>query len=344
MHSFQFVKSYCYTHFCVYRVLILDEIDHLTSKPFGTLIRELVETATQSSKLILVGIANSLDLTVRSAGAPSALPLEDPVKKSDCAHLYYLHFPPYTHEDMEVILSQRLAGEAAGVMTPMGIKFLAMRCAQHTGDLRSALLAAREGLAEAEWKKSSSHTGNFPLPFPGQLKAVSKEYICNVYLAEGSKENEMLVPCKPEDPEGRPTVGVLTMSKILGSQKSKSAPPLHHALIMCTLDLMNRVDPQSATLRDKGVPVRLLFDKYRQFCVDKGIAPQDRSEVLSMVQVLVGGENLSLSQQAGSFHSHKRKKCKIIGLVNSTTAESHIFYDPQVVKDFVRNANLPFTY
>merc|ERR1712142_455445 len=94
-------------------LLVLDEVDQLESKDQSVLYTVFEWPALQHSKLALVGIANSLDLTDRVLPRLQVSPTYKPT---------LLHYPPYTKQQIIDILTARLkeggqAGSAA-VITP----------------------------------------------------------------------------------------------------------------------------------------------------------------------------------------------------------------------------------
>ncbi|RKP25997.1 P-loop containing nucleoside triphosphate hydrolase protein, partial [Syncephalis pseudoplumigaleata] len=132
-------------------VVILDEIDHLLTKDQSVLYR-LFEWAAQSgSRLVLVGIANALDLTERFL----------PLLCAKSCEPQLLNFNPYTVDDIIGILNERLqeaarvdGKEAAEATPPLvqrnAIELCARKVASATGDLRKAMDVCRQAIELAE--------------------------------------------------------------------------------------------------------------------------------------------------------------------------------------------------
>lgn len=78
---------------------MLDEVDQLDSKNQEVLYTIFEWPALPSSSLVLVGIANSLDLTDRILPRLQALPHFKPK---------LLHFPPYTKAEIVKIITYRI--------------------------------------------------------------------------------------------------------------------------------------------------------------------------------------------------------------------------------------------
>ena len=79
-------------------LLILDEIDELLSSNDMENVYKLLEWPHQSSNLLMIGIANSLDLTDRLLPRLQLQPEHKP---------YLLRFSPYNREQMLSIVNDR---------------------------------------------------------------------------------------------------------------------------------------------------------------------------------------------------------------------------------------------
>ncbi|CAB3407726.1 unnamed protein product [Caenorhabditis bovis] len=108
-------------------VLVLDEIDHLASKTNAALYSAFRWPYTLSHKIIIIGIANSIDLTERLL---PKLMLTEPPKR--------LIFEPYTKEDIVDILADKMANEQIEI-DKKAVELCARKVAAMSGDLRTAL-------------------------------------------------------------------------------------------------------------------------------------------------------------------------------------------------------------
>ena len=128
-------------------LLVLDEVDQLESKDQSVLYTVFEWPALQGSKLVLVGIANSLDLTDRVLPRLQVSPNYRPA---------LLHYPPYTKQEIMDIITARLregardAVSGQPVITARAIAFLAGKIASLSGDLRKALDVCRRALELSE--------------------------------------------------------------------------------------------------------------------------------------------------------------------------------------------------
>lgn len=112
-------------------LLLLDEIDQLAGNKQSVLYSIFEWPAMTNSKIVLVGIANALDLTDRLL---TRLNTKCELKPK------LLHFPSYTKEQIIAIFKSRL--EDAGAMeifAPNTIQFLAAKVSAVSGDVRRAL-------------------------------------------------------------------------------------------------------------------------------------------------------------------------------------------------------------
>lgn len=162
---------------------MLDEIDHLlpatsassssSSSSHSNVLSSLFRIALEaSSKLVLIGIANALDLTQRYRCVLFGND-EDDEMTSDQVEPELLHFRPFQSDEMVAIVKQRLhtlhepttdsqaseLGEvtplALPVIMPAALELAAKKVAAVTGDLRSFLSLIRKAVEifEGEQRK-----------------------------------------------------------------------------------------------------------------------------------------------------------------------------------------------
>lgn len=125
-------------------LLVLDEIDQLSSKNQSILYKIFEWPTIPRSKMVVIGIANSLDLTDR------LLPM---LKTKVSLQPELLNFPPYTKTELTNIISHRL--ENTGIMEVFhanAIQLLAAKIASIRGDVRYALDVTRRVIELADEK------------------------------------------------------------------------------------------------------------------------------------------------------------------------------------------------
>ncbi|XP_050361986.1 polycomb group protein Psc-like [Nymphalis io] len=130
-------------------LLVLDEIDQLDSKRQSVLYTVFEWAALPAARLVLVGVANALDLTQRAL----------PRLQARCAmRPATLHFPPYTKQQIIDIFTHVLAAEDnTNVFSPVALQMLAAKIAAVSGDMRRALDIGRRVIDVARRSKFSEH-------------------------------------------------------------------------------------------------------------------------------------------------------------------------------------------
>lgn len=143
----EFMESYSSTTtFCV----VLDEMDKLVHSSLQDtnstrMIFELFLLAKLPSiRLVLIGIANSLDMKDRFL---SRLNLRQDLMPQT------LVFQPYSAEQMSDIVMKRLGSLPQCIFNPMAVKYAAKRCSGNTGDLRKLFDVLRSSVEVAELER-----------------------------------------------------------------------------------------------------------------------------------------------------------------------------------------------
>ncbi|KAI7869019.1 P-loop containing nucleoside triphosphate hydrolase protein [Spinellus fusiger] len=156
----------------ILNVVVLDEIDHLITKDQDVLYKIFEWASVPSSRLVLIGIANALDLTDR------ILPR---LRAKNCEP-QLLNFNPYKVEEITSIIKDRLYSLVENeenpfgpaptpnentplpLMQPVAVELCARKVAAAMGDLRTALDVCRQAIdmAEIEWKKKVAAASTSP--------------------------------------------------------------------------------------------------------------------------------------------------------------------------------------
>uniref|UniRef100_A0A8C8SBF2 Cell division control protein n=1 Tax=Pelusios castaneus TaxID=367368 RepID=A0A8C8SBF2_9SAUR len=112
-------------------VLVLDEMDQLDSKGQDVLYTVFEWPWLTGSRVVLIGVANALDLTDRILARLQARPKCKP---------QLLNFPPYTKEQIAFILQERLKQVSGDqVLDSTAVQFCARKVSAVSGDARKAL-------------------------------------------------------------------------------------------------------------------------------------------------------------------------------------------------------------
>ncbi|CAN6469548.1 unnamed protein product [Victoria cruziana] len=120
-------------------VLLIDELDLLVTRNQSILYNILDWPTKADSKLIVIGIANTMDLPEK------LLP-----RISSRMGMQRLCFGPYTHQQLQEIISSRLDGINA--FEKQAIEFAARKVAAISGDARRALELCRRAAELADYK------------------------------------------------------------------------------------------------------------------------------------------------------------------------------------------------
>ncbi|XP_032058411.1 LOW QUALITY PROTEIN: cell division control protein 6 homolog [Aythya fuligula] len=230
-------------------LLVLDELDQLESKGQDVLYTIFDWPRLPGSRLVLIGVANALDLTERTlARLHAAWPPAPP---------RLLHFPPYSRQQLAAILQERLArGGAEAVLDPPALQFCARKVSAVSGDARKALDVCRRAV---EMVELDVRTQTLLKPPPG---------------------------CDPPVRVGLPHVSRV-LSEVFGDRMAagggRGAPdtfPLQQKVLVCSLLLLAR------HLRAREVTLGKLHDAYSRVCRRQQLCAVDQAECLALVTLL----------------------------------------------------------
>ncbi|XP_023244751.1 cell division control protein 6 homolog [Centruroides sculpturatus] len=244
-------------------VLVLDEIDQLDSKNQEVLYTLFEWPCLRNSKLVLVGIANALDLTDR------VLPR---------LHAYgcrpkLLHFRPYTHQQILSILEDRLKDVSANteIFKPAALLLCARKIAASSGDVRKALDVCRRAIEVVEAEggrrvlKASSENGCNP-GSPKRLSGVNES-------------------CKQVDVSHINSVfneiyGSRAVLTCISKEGNGNGIPLQQKIILCTLLLVIKIT------KTREVTLGKLYSVYSQICRKRQMSTLDQMEYCSTCSLL----------------------------------------------------------
>ncbi|XP_063980158.1 cell division control protein 6 homolog [Diachasmimorpha longicaudata] len=236
-------------------LLVLDEIDQLESRRQAVLYSIFEWPSIPKSKILLVGIANALDLTDRILPRLQARCQLKPK---------LMHFPPYSKQQIVEIISERL--REAGVeeiFTGIAMQMLAGKVAAISGDVRKALDISRRVVELAESHKS-------------QVLQPAVDNQNNV----GSPKK--VAPSTEKPVDLKEVVAVLN-GVYGGSQnieKEEDTFPLQQKLLLCSLMLILNKG------RNKDVTVGKLHEVYTKVCKKRNILSVDISEFVGICSLI----------------------------------------------------------
>lgn len=234
-------------------VLVLDEMDQLDSKGQDVLYTLFEWPWLSGSRLVLIGIANTLDLTDRILPRLEA--------RENCKPRL-LNFPPYTRNQIAAILQDRLSQVSRDqVLDSAAIQFCARKVSAVSGDIRKALDVCRRAIEIVESDVRS--------------QTILKP------LSECKSPCESLVPKR---------VGLAHISQVisevdgnrvtLSQENTQDSLPLQQKILVCSLLLLTR------RLKIKEVTLGKLYEAYSSVCRKQQVAAVDQSECLSLSGLL----------------------------------------------------------
>ncbi|XP_015741472.1 cell division control protein 6 homolog [Coturnix japonica] len=235
-------------------LLVLDEMDQLGSRAQDVLYTIFEWPRLPGSRLVLIGLANALDLTERLLARLHAPPLPAP-------HL--LRFAPYSREQLGAILHGRLQQLQGGpVLEPSALQFCARKVSAVSGDARKALDVCRRAVELVELDVRSQ---TLLQPLPGG--------------------DPTAAPCPVPKRVGLPQVSRV-LSEVFGDRMAPCSPgagdafPLQQKVLVCSLLLLTR------HLRTRQVTLGKLHDAYSRVCRRQQLPAVDQAECLSLVTLL----------------------------------------------------------
>ncbi|XP_050335106.1 cell division control protein 6 homolog [Bactrocera neohumeralis] len=239
-------------------LIVLDEIDQLCSTKQSVLYTIFEWPSLPGARLLLVGIANSLDLTERTLMRLNARCELKP---------QHMHFPPYTKQQIVEIFRARL--EEAGVLEvfpPVTLQLLAAKVSAVSGDVRRALDIGRRVAEIAEQ----------------QMKLGQKKInLDSLALGENDAEKTEEVVLKPV----QVTQVAEVLNKVYGVSQNlqediEDSFPLQQKIVLCSLMLMLRKE------RNKDITIGRLHEVYRRVCVKRNIHALDQAEFAGLVDLI----------------------------------------------------------
>ncbi|KAI8427688.1 hypothetical protein MSG28_002146 [Choristoneura fumiferana] len=166
-------------------LLVLDEIDQLDSKRQSVLYSIFEWPALPNSRLLLIGIANALDLTERSL----------PRLQARCSlRPRTLHFTPYTKQQIINIFTKILGDDKNNVFSPVALQMLAVDSMMKDSSVTVELKQVLEVLNDV-YGGSKNIEADVDESFPMQQKLI----LCSLMLMLTKGKNKDIVMGKLHD-------------------------------------------------------------------------------------------------------------------------------------------------
>lgn len=276
-------------------LLVLDEMDQLESKNQSVLYTIFEWPAKITSKIILIGIANALDLTDRIL----------PRLQARCElKPNLLHFAPYSKQQIFDIINDRLkSADCMSIFAPAALQMLAAKVAAVSGDVRRALDIARrvvEIIERDQQKDVLRPLENFDDFFDDEnIKTVDlKEVVSVLNNVYGTSQNL--------------------------SDDCDDAFPLQQKIIICSLLLILK------KAKNKDVTIGRLHDVYKRVCTKKSLYAVDQAEFVGLCSLIETKGILSVSgKKEPRLHkvSLQWDEEEVIGALKDKTLISSILQD-----------------
>ncbi|XP_053308954.1 cell division control protein 6 homolog [Spea bombifrons] len=236
-------------------LLVLDEMDQLDSKGQDVLYTVFEWPWLPNSRVVLIGIANALDLTDRILPRLQTRPHCRPK---------LLNFSPYSKDQIATILQDRLKQVSDNpVLDNAAIQFCARKVSAVSGDARKALDICRRAVEIVESDVKSQTV----------LKPLSE-------CRSPSKEISSPVPKKVSLPHISRVISDVYGDKMAAGGGSSESFPLQQKLVVCSLLLLTQ---QS---KIKEVTLGKLHEGYSKVCRKQQMPAVGQSECLSLCQLL----------------------------------------------------------
>lgn len=144
-------------------VVLLDELDQIASKSTAVLYNFFNWPSLSKSKLIVIAIANTMDLPERTLTN----------KTSSRLGLQRIQFPGYTHEELIQIIHARFEAlvDDGVELKEDAIQFAARKIASVSGDARRALKICRRAVALALKQANDAKKAGEEVPYPVVVQA-----------------------------------------------------------------------------------------------------------------------------------------------------------------------------
>jgi len=276
-------------------LITLDEIDQLDSKNQEVLYTIFEWPALCGSKLVLVGIANALDLTDRVLPRLLARPSFKP---------QLLNFPPYTKSEIIKIINKRIEDAGLGdlkIIRPAAVMLLASKISAVAGDVRKALDVCRRAVELCENKARQQ----------SRLKpAFSAE---NAGSPRKSPRKHVDPPADIKPVEVAQVMAIFNQvygNKVIAAVTQAPASfPLPQKILVCSLLLMLKHG------KSKDITLGKFLEVYSKVCKKRNVPTMDQTDFLNIC-ILLEARGLLQVKKAKEV-----RQSKISLRINATEAE-----------------------
>lgn len=289
-------------------LVVLDEIDHILTLDLESLYKVFEWSMQKTSRLLLVGIANALDLTDRFL----------PRLKSRNLKPELLPFLPYSAAQIKTIITGRLKslvpeGSPLPFIHPAAIELCSRKVSSQTGDLRRAFEICRRAIDIVEMETKQKHEAEVkekillatpsrrPLGEKANLSSPSRD------APEKDVSSMLAASLKALTVENAPRVSIGHLNKVTtaafshGTNQRLKTLNLQQKAALCSLMALEKRNKESRAMLLSQSPfksqtvaptVKRLYETYSLLCTrDSVLHPLSGSEFREVIGSL---ETLSL--------------------------------------------------
>ena len=286
-------------------VVTLDEIDHLLTLDLEILYTLFEWSLDRSSRLILIGIANALDLTDRFLPRLKARNLKP----------QFLPFLPYTAPQIASVISSKLKSlssiqassqpDHTPFVHPAAIQLCSKKVASQTGDLRKAFDIIRRtiDLVESETKQKHQQESKSPEKTPSKSPLSENPNLSSTHqrLIDPTASLSLLSPLTA------PRATIAHIARVSASALSNGTSQrlqilnLQQKAALCALISLQKRSrrtrsifetPSKTSSMSTAPTIRKLYEIYRSLCKqENGLHPLTATE---FTDVIGGLETLGL--------------------------------------------------
>ncbi|KAI0396681.1 cell division control protein [Xylariaceae sp. FL0594] len=289
-------------------LVVLDEIDHVLTLGLESLYQIFEWSLHKSSRLVLVGIANALDLTDRFL----------PRLKSRNLKPELLPFLPYSAPQIKGIITGRLKslvpdGSSLPFFHPAAIELCSRKVASQTGDIRKAFEICRRAIDLVELETKQKHEAevqeNLLLATPSRKPLGENSNLCpsSRHSPEKNASSMLAQSLKKLTVENAPRVTIAHLNKVTaaafghGTNQRLKTLNLQQKAALCSLVALEKRNraAREALLSESpfksqtvAPTIKTLYETYSVLCTrDSVLHPLSGSEFREVVGSL---ETLSL--------------------------------------------------
>ncbi|KAI1277445.1 P-loop containing nucleoside triphosphate hydrolase protein [Xylaria sp. FL0933] len=329
-------------------LIVLDEIDHILTLDLESLYKVFEWSMQKTSRLLLVGIANALDLTDRFL----------PRLKSRNLKPELLPFLPYSAAQIKAIITRRLKslvpeGSPLPFIHPAAIELCSRKVSSQTGDLRKAFEICRRAIDLVEMETRQKHEAEVKekilLSTPSRRPLGEKANFSSPSKDSTAKDMSSMVAdsLKALTIENAPRVSIAHLNKITaaafsnGTSQRLKTLNLQQKAALCSLmalEKRNRTSRpavlfQSPSKSQTAAPtIKLLYETYCLLCTrDSVLHPLSGSEfrevvgsleTLSLISEVDGKAGSLIMPQTPSKRSKRSAFTAGVGLVDERKVAS----------------------